>query len=85
MINLKNEKEFQKSTNLVILETKEKIINLLEKAKVPITVNQMIIKEVKEVIDEAAENIVRKDRIEYEEYLNSEKEKKAKEEKKHKK
>lgn len=74
MNNIKKNDDFQKSTNLVILETKEKIIDVLNQAKLPITVNQMIIKEAKETVDSIANQIIEKDRIQYENYLNSKKE-----------
>ncbi|EQB4340366.1 hypothetical protein ACYJ2U_001740 [Clostridium botulinum] len=71
MANLKTENGFQKSTNLVILETKDKIIQSLDEASLPITVHQMIINEIKDSIDRATRIQLEKDRIEYEDQLNS--------------
>ncbi|HID0767946.1 TPA: hypothetical protein ACXDAZ_002475 [Clostridium botulinum] len=71
MANLKTENGFQKSTNLVILETKDKIIQTLDEANLPITVHQMIVNEIKDSIDRAARYQIEKDRVEYEDHLNS--------------
>lgn len=71
MSNLKTENGFQKSTNLVILETKDKIIQTLDEANLPITVHQMIVNEIKDSIDRAARYQIEKDRVEYEDHLNS--------------
>ncbi|APH20959.1 hypothetical protein [Clostridium botulinum] len=71
MSNLKTENGFQKSTNLVILETKDKIIQTLDEANLPITVHQMIVNEIKDSIDRAARYQIEKDRVEYEDYRNS--------------
>ncbi|MBD5589207.1 hypothetical protein [Clostridium botulinum] len=78
MANLKTENGFQKSTNLVILETKDKIIQALDEANLPITVHLMIINEIKDSIYIAARKQIEKDRIEYEDHVNSE-EKESKE------
>lgn len=71
MANLKTENGLQKSPNLIILETKNKIINTLSEANLPMTVHQMIINEIKDGIDKATLKQIEKDRIEYEDYLNS--------------
>lgn len=71
MANLKTENNFEKSTNLIILETKDEIINTLLKAHLPITVCQMIVHEIKDSIDKIAFNQIEKDRMEYEDHLNS--------------
>ncbi|WP_061336706.1 hypothetical protein [Clostridium botulinum] len=71
MSNLKTENGFQKSTNLVILEIKDKIIKTLDEANLPMTVHQMIINEIKDSIDRATRIQIEKDRIEYEDHLNS--------------
>ncbi|HCL4447045.1 TPA: hypothetical protein N2D16_002649 [Clostridium botulinum] len=71
MSNLKTENGFQKSTNLVILETKDKIIQTLDEANLPITVHQMIVNEIKDSIDRATRYQIEKDRVEYEDNLNS--------------
>lgn len=71
MANLKTGNNFEKSTNLVILETKDEIINTLLKAHLPITVCQMILNEIKDSIDKATINQIEKDRIEYEDHLKS--------------
>ncbi|MBY6842738.1 hypothetical protein [Clostridium botulinum] len=75
MANLKTENGFEKSTNLVILEIKDKIIKTLDEANLPMTVHQMIINEIKDSIDRATRIQIEKDRIEYEDYLNVEKNK----------
>ncbi|HDK7314308.1 TPA: hypothetical protein PTV97_003447 [Clostridium botulinum] len=72
MTNLKTENGFQKSTNLVILETKDKIIQALDEANLPITVHQMIVNEIKDSIDRATRYQIEKDRVEYEDHLNFE-------------
>lgn len=71
MANLKTENGFQKSTNLVILETKNRIIDVLSNAQLPLTVHQMILNEIKDSIDKATINQIEKDRIEYEDHLKS--------------
>ncbi|APR02403.1 hypothetical protein [Clostridium botulinum] len=71
MANLKTENGFEKSTNLVILEIKDKIIKTLDEANLPMTVHQMIINEIKDSIDRATRIQIEKDRIEYEDHLNS--------------
>lgn len=57
------------SSNLIILDTKEKIINILNESKLPVTVMQYIIKDVKEIVDLNAENIIAKERIDKEKSL----------------
>ncbi|HDK7195079.1 TPA: hypothetical protein PTV74_003389 [Clostridium botulinum] len=71
MANLKTKNGFEKSTNLVILEIKDKIIKTLDEANLPITVHQMIINEIKNSIDMAARIQIEKDRVEFEDHLNS--------------
>ncbi|NCI19877.1 hypothetical protein EJM73_08180 [Clostridium botulinum] len=71
MANLKTENGFEKSTNLVILEIKDKIIQTLNEANLPMTVHQMIINEIKDSIDRATRIQIEKDRIKYEGHLNS--------------
>ncbi|BAO04876.1 uncharacterized protein CBO05P1_157 [Clostridium botulinum B str. Osaka05] len=71
MANLKTKNDFKKSTNLIILETKNKIIDALSNAQLPLAVHQMIINEIKDSIDKATIKQIEKDRIEYEDYLNS--------------
>ncbi|HCL4455029.1 TPA: hypothetical protein N2D10_003052 [Clostridium botulinum] len=79
MANLKTENGFEKSTNLVILEIKDKIIQTLNEANLPMTVHQMIINEIKDSIDRATRIQIEKDRIKYEDHLNSSEKNKTKE------
>lgn len=60
------------TSNLVILDTKEKIIDLLNKSKLPVTVMQYIIKDVKEIVDLNAENIIAKEKLQQKEGAKNE-------------
>lgn len=70
----------QKSTNLIIKDTEIKIINSLNDAKLPITIIQMILNEVKKIIDKNADKLLENERIQYEDALNKYNEQKNKKE-----
>lgn len=54
-----------KPINLYIVETKENILNEIKKSNLPITIIQMIINEIANVINAQADNIVKKEKVEY--------------------
>jgi hypothetical protein len=54
-----------KSINLYIVEIKENILNEIKKSNLPITIIQMIVNEIANVINAQADNIVKKEKVEY--------------------
>lgn len=54
-----------KPINMYIVETKENIWNEIKKSNLPITIIQMIINEIANVINAQADNIVKKEKVEY--------------------
>lgn len=57
-----------KPFNLKVIDTKQEIISML--SQFPITISQMIINEIKQVVDANVTMITSEDRQEYEESLN---------------
>lgn len=51
-----------KSFNLAYIDTKEDIINILNKSSLPVVAMQCLIKEIKEIIDLNAEQIIAEER-----------------------
>ena len=54
----------EKTFNLRLLKAKEEIFKALNDAEIPIIVSQMIINEIKNVVDINAENIINKEKME---------------------
>lgn len=54
-----------KPINMYIVETKENILREIKEAKLPITIIQMIVNEIANVINIQADNIVKSEREEY--------------------
>ena len=54
-----------KPINLYIVETKENILNEIKKSNLPITIIQMIINEIANVINIQTNNVVKSEREEY--------------------
>jgi hypothetical protein len=63
-----------KPINLVITDTKNTIIQLLNEMHMPITVMQLVIDNVKSIVDNDARKIVEVDRVKYQESLNKKEE-----------
>ncbi|BDR74199.1 hypothetical protein K144316041_p20380 (plasmid) [Clostridium tetani] len=57
----------RKSFNLVYIDTKEKIVNTLNEAGLPVVAMQSVINEIKQIVDSNVTNIIAQER---ENYLN---------------
>lgn len=65
----------RKSFNLVYIDTKEKIVNTLNEAGLPVVAMQSMINEIKQIVDSNVTNIVAQERENYlSELGNNEKE-----------
>lgn len=65
----------RKSFNLVYIDTKEKIVNTLNEAGLPVVAMQSVINEIKQIVDSNVTNIIAQERENYlSELENNEKE-----------
>lgn len=67
----------QKSTNMIIMETKEKLMQVIIQAKLPGCISEMIIREVAENVSLQAKQLLEQDRAIYQQKLLEESQKKA--------
>jgi ribose 5-phosphate isomerase len=64
----------EKPLNLVIIDAEEQVVKVLNEMKMPIKVMQMVIDEVKRIVDSQAGVTFINERKQYDEYLKSQEE-----------
>ena len=62
--------EKEKSFNLTVIEAKEKIMKAIVECKLPVTVAQLVIMEIKQSIDIQATQIIQRERAEQTKIIN---------------